>query len=231
MPTWDPDVFKDTVRALHDTGLQVCVHCGGDAAADLALDAFEEAMNANPRPDPRHRLEHAVITTPESTQRMLDLGVVVSTQPQFIRVGGDHYPEYFTPEQIARVLVTREWVDAGVTVALGSDTPTTPWIEPQATLWGAMTRRTYSDQVMGPEQVLTIDECLRAHTINAAHAAHQEDVKGSLEQGKMADLVVWSADPYTATADEVYRAAIDLTMVDGEIVYLGPRFPRRRVGG
>jgi predicted amidohydrolase YtcJ len=93
-----------------------------------------------------------------------------------------------------------------------------------------MTRRTMSDTVLGPDQVLNIDEALRAHTINGAYAVHEEDVKGSLEAGKMADLVVWSADPYTSTADEVYRTAIDLTMVAGEIVYLGPRFPRRRVG-
>ena len=63
-PTWDPQRFKETVRALHDTGLQICVHCMGDAAADLTLDAYEEAMNANPRPDPRHRIEHCIITTP-----------------------------------------------------------------------------------------------------------------------------------------------------------------------
>ncbi len=229
MPTWDPDNFKDTVRTLHDTGLQICVHCGGDAAADLALDAFEEAMNANPRSDPRHRLEHAVITTPEATQRIHDLGVVVSTQPQFIR-GGDTWAEIFTAEQMARVIMTREWLDAGIHVALGSDTPTTPWYEPQATLRFARTRDTMSGVVLGPDQVLTAEEALRAHTIEAAYAVHEEDVKGSIEVGKLADLVVWSADPLTSTPDEVYRTGIDLTMVGGEVVYLGPRPPRRRVG-
>jgi len=228
MPTWDPQTFKDTVRVLHDTGLQICVHCGGDAAADLALDAYEEAMNANPRPDPRHRLEHAVITSVESTQRIRDLGVVVSTQPQFIRLGGDLYRDLLTPEQYARLIVTREWLDAGVNVALGSDAPTTAWIHPQASLYGAMTRLTYTDHVVGPEQAMTIDESVRAHTLGAAYAAHEEHIKGSLEVGKLADLVVWSADPYTSTPEEVYRSAIDLTMVGGEIVYLGPRPPRRR---
>ncbi len=228
--TWDPAVFKETVRILHETGLQICVHCGGDAATDLALDAFEEAMNADPRPDPRHRLEHAVITTPEATQRMVDLGVVVSTQPQFIRLAGDLYRDLFTADQMDRLLVTREWLEAGVKVALGSDTPTTPWYEPRTTLYGSMTRLTWTDQVLGPEQTMTAAEAIRAHTINAAYALHEEDVKGSIEAGKMADLVVWSDDPYSATATEVYRAAIDLTMVGGEIVYLGPRPPRRRVG-
>ncbi len=94
-PTWDPQNFKDAVRSLHDTGLQICVHCAGDAAVDLTLDAFEEAMNANPRPDPRHRIEHCILTTPEATQRMADLGVVVSTQPQFLRLGGDAYAHLY----------------------------------------------------------------------------------------------------------------------------------------
>ncbi len=195
MPTWNPQTFKDAVRALHDTGLQICVHCAGDAATDLTLDAFEEAMNGNPRPDPRHRIEHAVITKPESTQRMRELGVVVSTQPQFIRLGGDGYADLFGEERARRAIVTREWLDAGVTVALGSDSPSTPWYTPQVTLFGAVTRVTFSNQRFEPDQALTIQEALRAHTMGSAYAAHEEDVKGSVEVGKMADLAVWGEDP------------------------------------
>jgi tRNA A-37 threonylcarbamoyl transferase component Bud32 len=88
MPTWDPQGFKDAVRALHDTGLQICVHCVGDAAVDLTLDAYEEAMDANPRPDPRHRIEHAVITTPQATQRMCDL---VVCQASYSRYSDEEY--------------------------------------------------------------------------------------------------------------------------------------------
>jgi predicted amidohydrolase YtcJ len=84
MTTWEPKMFKKAIRQLHDTGLQVAVHCGGDASFDLVLDAYEEAMNANPRPDPRHRIEHGTLTKPESTQRAADLGVQISAQPQFI---------------------------------------------------------------------------------------------------------------------------------------------------
>jgi len=74
MPTWDPQNFKDAIKALHDTGFQIAVHCGGDAAVDLTLDAFEAAMNANPRPDPRHRIEHATICAKDSVLRMADRG-------------------------------------------------------------------------------------------------------------------------------------------------------------
>jgi predicted amidohydrolase YtcJ len=231
-PTWEPQRFKDAVRSLHDTGLQVCVHCAGDAAVDLTLDAFEEAMNANPRPDPRHRIEHCVITKPESTQRIKDLGVVVSTQPQFIRLGGDLLPGLLGEERALRAIATREWLDAGVMVALGSDAPTTPWILPQVTLAGAVSRISLLNKRFAPEQSMTIREALRAHTMGGAYAGFEEDLKGSLEPGKLADLVVWRRDPYATLEpfesgpldpDALMRAIgglrADLTMVGGEVVY------------
>jgi len=232
MPTWDPQTFKDAVRALHDTGLQICVHCAGDATVDLALDAFEEAMNANPRPDPRHRIEHCVLSTPQATQRMKDLGVLVSTQPQFIRLGGDHYAKLFGEERVRRIIVTREWIDSGVLLALGSDAPTTPWVTPVVTLLGAVTRMTFSGKRYVPEQCITIQEALRAHTMGAAYAGFEEDIKGSIEPGKLADLVVWQKDPYTTLegfssgsldAEAAINAAkalrVAMTMVGGKIVY------------
>ena len=217
--TWEPKNFKDAVRSLHDTGLQICVHCAGDAAVDLTLDAFEEAMNANPRPDPRHRIEHCILSTPQATQRMKDLSVVVSTQPQFIRLGGDVYPRMFGEERARRAIVTREWLDAGIPLALGSDSPTTPWYTPQVTLFGAVTRVTFSNQRFEPDQCLTIQEALRAHTMGSAYAAHEENSKGSIEVGKLADLVVWDEDPYTMPLERLWQATVATTIVGGQIVY------------
>ena len=218
-PTWDPERFKETVRALHDTGLQICVHCMGDAAVDLTLDAYEEAMNTNPRPDPRHRIEHCILSTPQATGRIKDLGVVVSTQPQFIRLGGDHYADMFGEERARRVIVTREWLEAGVPVALGSDSPTTPWLTPQVTLFGAVARITLSNQSYQPEQSMTIQEALRAHTMGSAYAGFEEAIKGSIEPGKLADLAVWSEDPYTAPLSRLWQIPIAMTLIGGEIVY------------
>jgi predicted amidohydrolase YtcJ len=232
VPTWQPQTFKDTVRALHDTGLQICVHCVGDAAVDLTLDAFEEAMNANPRPDPRHRIEHCVITTPEATQRIKDLGVVVSTQPQFIRIGSRLWIDILGEDRAARGMVTREWLDAGIPVALGSDAPTTPWILPQITLAGAVTRVTLDDDRHHPEQSITAREALRAHTMGGAYAGFEEDIKGSIEPGKLADLVVWERDPISTLepfegggpldAEALMRAIgslkVAMTMVGGNII-------------
>jgi len=231
-PTWDPQRFKDAVRALHDTGLQICVHCAGDAAVDLTLDAYEQAMNANPRSDPRHRIEHCILSRPQSTQRIKDLGVVVSTQPQFIRLGGDGWSDVVGPERAKRGIVTREWLDAGVPLAISSDSPTSPWITPVVTLFGAVTRITLSNRRHEPQQSMTIQEALRAHTMTAAYAGFEEDIKGSIEPGKLADLAVWRKDPCSTIEavaegpldpDAYVRGLkplqIDTTIIGGEIVY------------
>jgi predicted amidohydrolase YtcJ len=220
LPTWDPQMFKDNVRTLHDTGLQICVHCIGDAAAGLTLEAFEAAMNANPRPDPRHRIEHAILTVPQSTQKMKDLGVVVSTQPAFIYVFGEGWESLFGAERMERILVTREWIDSGVHVAIGSDAPSTPLYNPQATLAGAMSRFTIKQKTIGSDQVLTFQEALRAHTYEGAYAGHQENIKGTLEAGKFADLVVWPDDPTKMSLGELVQfKTVDMTMVGGKVVF------------
>jgi hypothetical protein len=135
-------------------------------------------------------------------------------------------------ERARRVIVTQEWLEAGIPLALSSDAPTAPWIMPVVTLFGAVTRITLSDRSYEPEQCLTIQEALRAHTMTAAYAGFEEDIKGSIEPGKLADLAVWSKDPYTTFEGlskgpldpETYLPAlkslrIDMTMVSGEIVH------------
>jgi len=220
MPTWEEQSFKDTVRSLHDTGLQICVHCIGDAATDLVLDAYEGAMNANPRFDPRHRIEHAVMTSEWSTQKMKDLGVVVSTQPAFIYLFGDGWQGLFGEHRMHRIMVTKEWMEAGVHMTIGSDAPSTPFYFPQATLAGAMTRHTFKQTPVGPDQALTFTEALRAHTIEGAYSSHQEHVLGSLETGKFADLVVWPRDPSQLTVQELgLTKTVDLTYIGGKLVY------------
>ena len=116
-------------------------------------------------------------------------------------------------------MVTREWLEAGFHIALGADAPGMPWHTPQMTMWAVMTRLPYSNKVISPEQRLTIKETLRAHTMGGAYAAHEEKIKGSIEAGKLADLTVWTEDPYSLPVNRLYNTTIDLTMVGGKIVY------------
>ena len=219
IPIWKPKDLNEAVRAFHDAGYQVALHTGGDAAVDMALDAIENAMNANPRPDPRHRIEHSVLNTPEALQREKDLGVVVSTQPTLITAFADGMFRIWGEERTQRIIPTRTWMDMGVPLALISDAPSMPWWDPQSTLFASIVRASPSKKPVSPEQALTIEEAMYAHTMGGAYADFAEDKKGSLEPGKFADLVVWSDDFYTIDPVDIINVNAEMTMIDGQVVH------------
>jgi hypothetical protein len=118
-------------------------------------------------------------------------------------------------------MVTKEWLEAGVHMAIGSDAPSTPFYHPQASLAGAMIRYTFNKTPIAPDQGLTFEEALRAHTIEAAYSGHQDDVLGSLEPGKFADFVVWPNDPYSLSVRDLgLTNRVDMTYVGGKPVWL-----------
>lgn len=219
LPIWKPENLNQVVQAFHDAGYQISMHTMGDAAVDMALDAIENAMTANPRPDPRHRIEHSVLNTDSALQRQKDLGVVISTQPTFIRAFGDGARRIWGEERMQKMIPTRTWLDMGIPLCLSSDAPSLPWWDPQSTLVAAMTRLTATNQLVSPEQALTFEEALYAHTMGGAYADFAENKKGSLEPGKFADLAVWHDDPYSASMADLIELTIDLTMVGGKIVH------------
>ncbi len=219
IPIWKPKDLNEAVRAFHDAGYQVALHTGGDAALDMALDAIEKAMNANPRPDPRHRIEHSVLNSSDALQRTKDLGVVISTQPTLIMVFGDAVERIWGEERLQRIIPTRTWLDMGVPVCLSSDAPSMPRWDPQATLFASLVRITGSKKPVSPEQALTMEEAMYAHTMVGAYADFAENKKGSLEPGKLADLVVWHDSPYSGAVEDIPGLTIDLTMVGGKVVH------------
>jgi predicted amidohydrolase YtcJ len=216
---WKPQDLNEAVRAFHDAGYQVAIHTGGDAAVDMALDAIEAAMNANPRPDPRHRIEHSVLNTEEALQREKDLGIVVSTQPTIIRAFADGCFRVWGEERTQRMIPTRTWLDMGVPLALSSDAPSMPWWDPQSTLFASVVRASWSKKPVSPEQAMTIEEAMYAHTMGGAYADFAENKKGSLEAGKFADLIVWHDNPYTVATEDIPKLTVDLTMVGGKVVH------------
>jgi len=216
---WKPDDLNEAVRAFHDAGYQVALHTGGDGAVDMALDAIENAMNKNPRPDPRHRIEHSVLNTQEALQRQKDLGVVISTQPTLIWAFADACERIWGEERAQRIVPTRTWLDMGIPVCLSSDAPSMPWWDPQHTLCASMVRISASRKPISPEQAMTIEEAMYAHTMVGAYADFAENKKGSLEPGKFADLTVWHDNPYSVEPAELINLTIDLTMVGGKVVH------------
>ena len=217
---WKPNDLKEAVRAFHDAGYQVALHTAGDAAVDLALDAIENAMRKNPRPDPRHRIEHSPLNSEEALRRQKDLGVVISTQPTLIWAFGDAVERIWGEERLQRMIPLRTWLDMGIPICLSSDAPSMPRWDPQATLFASLVRATLSRKPVSPDQAMTIEEAMYAHTMGSAYADFAENVKGSLEPGKFADLVVWHDNPYTfADPADLLELTVDLTLVGGKIVY------------
>jgi len=219
-PYHSQDEMNRIVKILHDTGLQVAVHVGGDEGIDMTITAFEQAMQANPRPDPRHRIEHGLFPTAAALQRMKDSNIILSTQPQWISWYSDGLSEATNAATMSRLLPLKTMLDNGIHLAFGCDVPASQYQEPRWAFHGAVTRRnSQSGTTYNPGQKLTIQEALRIHTMGSACAAFADSVTGSLEPGKYADIVIWSHDLYSLTPGIFNDLAAEMTIVGGKIVY------------
>jgi len=219
-PYHSQEELNRMVLTLHNTGLQVSVHVSGDEGIDMTITAFEEAMKANPRPDPRHRIEHGLFPSADALERMKKGGIILSTQPQWITWYGDGWVQMLDDATMSRLLPFKSMLANGIHVAFGCDVPASLYQEPKYAFMGAVARRgSQSGTVFTPAQKLSMQEALRAHTMGSAYASFSETTTGSLEPGKYADLVIWSHDLYSMNPSEYEDLAAEMTIVGGEIFY------------
>ena len=205
--------LTEIVGAYYPLGWQMACHVQGDAGVDTILDVYEEALQRNPRDDHRLRLEHVGAIRPEQLQRAADLGVTCSIFVDQIHYWGDVIVDgLFGPERGSRWMPAGSAVATGMRISLHNDPPVTPE-EPLRNISVAVTRTAPSGRVLAPEERLTVEQAIRAQTIDAAWQLFADDVIGSLEVGKYADMVVLSADPRTraARADRRPRGARDVS--------------------
>jgi len=189
------DALIERVVAFHRAGFQVAVHGNGDASIDDILDAFEAAQRVLPREDARPIVIHAQMAREDQLDRMLDLGVVPSFFSLHTYYWGDrHRDRFMGSERAARMSPAASAVRRGLRFTIHCDAPVVP-MEPLRLVWAAVNRRSTSGASIGPEQRIGVMEALRAVTIDAAYQHFEEDEKGSLEPGKLADLVILSASP------------------------------------
>jgi predicted amidohydrolase YtcJ len=205
-------MFKLFHRADH----QVSIHASGDRAVDLILDAIEAALKEHPRQDHRHRIEHAICPQPISLERIKRLGVVVSTHPQFIFAWGDKWGGL---KNRKGVIPLKSYLKKGIPVAIGADPPAFPIYQPQVALWEAGARITKDGYLFDPAESISIQEVLRVQTMGSAYSGFQEKEIGSIEKGKLADMVVWNRDFYTIPKDQIKDVKAILTIVGGKIVH------------
>ncbi|MEW6664584.1 MAG: amidohydrolase [Thermodesulfobacteriota bacterium] len=221
-PYFSQEAFNRIVRMLHDTGLQVAVHVGGDQGIDMTVTAMEEAMKANPRKDPRHRIEHCLFPTPEALSRIKKAGIVVSTSPQWIAWHGEMYRKATSEQSMKNLMPLKSMLRQGVPLAFGCDVPASIYQEPKYAFAGAVFRKSQNVQ-LNQEERISMQEALRCHTMGSAYAGFAESTTGSLEPGKFADMVVWNHDLYTMKGEQVRDLKPLKTIVQGEVLYDGER--------
>lgn len=215
---YDQEGLNERFLRAHAAGFQMAAHAIGDLAISMILTAYEAALTAYPRPDARPRIEHCGMCTDEHLQRMQAIGALAIPQPSFIYYLGDSYIENFTEAQLRMSYPGRSWFDAGIVAVGSSDAPVVS-CDPFVNLRSAVTRLTQDGQHMGRNQGVTIDEALRMFTMHGAYASFEESIKGSISEGKLADLTVLSDDPRSVEPEQLHTLHADLTMIDGRIVH------------
>ncbi len=215
---YDQAGLNERFTRANAAGFQMAAHAIGDLAISMILTAYETALAANPRADARPRIEHCGMCTQEHLDRMIAIGALAIPQPSFIYYLGDSYIENFTEEQLAMSYPGRSWFDQGIVAVGSSDVPVVS-CDPFVNLRSAVTRMTQDGQYMGRNQGVTIDEALRMFTINGAYGSFEEKIKGSVTEGKLADLTVLSEDPRSVDPEMLNTLQADLTMIDGKIVF------------
>ncbi|WP_343710155.1 amidohydrolase [Mycobacterium sp.] len=211
--------LAEIVGAYFPLGWQMACHVQGDAGVDVILDVYDEALQCDPRPDHRLRLEHVGAIRPDQLARAAELGVTCSLFVDQIHYWGDVIVDgLFGPERGSRWMPAGSAVATGMRISLHNDPPVTPE-EPLRNISVAITRTAPSGRVLGPQECLTVEQAIRAQTIDAAWQLFADDVVGSLEVGKYADLVVLSADPRTVPAGRIADLQVRATYLAGRQVY------------
>ncbi|HEV3455338.1 MAG TPA: amidohydrolase [Thermoanaerobaculia bacterium] len=214
------DHLEAVARQAAAHGFQVAIHAIGDRGGMVALDAMERALGG-PRPQLRFRLEHAQVLRLEDIQRLARLGIVASMQPTHATSDMPWAKDRLGEARLAGAYAWRKVLNAGGRLALGSDFPVES-ADPRLGFYAAVTRQDLNGQPPGgwlPGERLSREEALRGFTLDAAWSLFLDSEVGSLAAGKRADLVVFGSDPMTVPAAEIPKAPVDLTLVDGQVVY------------
>jgi len=224
---WDPDTYKRLVVELDKRNIQIFTHAIGDRAVRLTLDAYENAAKMNGTHDRRHRIEHIETITADDIPRFGKLGVMASFQPLHA------YPDENTLQVWARNAglerAQRGWAwrsveRSGGVLAFGSDWPIVT-LNPWEGVQNALTRQTTEGnppEGFVPKERISLEDAIRGYTLGAAIAGHREQAEGSLEPGKLADLIIVSQDLFKIEPSEIGKTQVLLTMVGGRVVYESP---------
>lgn len=202
------------VSRAHRAGCRLVMHAMGDRAIEAALDAVEKALKEKPMKNHGYRLEHASVLNRKLIARIKKVGLTVSVQPKCAITEFSVWSavERLGPERARLLYPFKTLIDEGILVVGGSDCPMEP-LSPLEGIQAAVTRQYF------PEEQISVDEALKMYTVNAAKASSEENIKGTVEEGKLADLTVLSGDPRTVQPNKIGDITVYMTVVGGKIVY------------
>ena len=211
--------FTAKVEELHCRGWQLAIHGNGDAAIEMIINAFESAQKKYPRANARHIIIHCQTVREDQLDRMQRLGILASFFVVHTYYWGERHREIFLGEDRARrINPLRSALQRNIIFNTHNDTYITP-IDPLLSVWSAVNRTTSKGNVLGEEQTIPVVDALRSITTWAAHLACEENIKGSLEPGKLADMVVLEENPLTCPKEHIKDIKIQATIVGNKLVY------------
>jgi hypothetical protein len=214
---WEEKETADYIKKIHDAECQATAHALGDLAIEHMVKGYEKAFEDNPRPDLRHRIEHCTIVDQDLIDRMAKMNICPSLNPGMIQVGGKDYHKFYG-ERMKYFTALRSMIDAGMKPSISSDYPSGP--VGINVLDGAVNRYDRVEDFQADQtQCISVLEAIRLATYNGAYASFEEDIKGSLEPGKLADMIVLSENILEYPKEKINEIEVDLTMIDGKVEY------------
>ncbi|MBA7587355.1 N-substituted formamide deformylase [subsurface metagenome] len=212
------DELKWQALAAHRAGLQLAIHCVEPETVEAAISALEYLAGQSSIAGRRHRLEHCSECLPQLLQRLAKLEVMVVTQPVFIYHSGERYLATVPAERQRWLYRIKSFLDAGLAVAASSDSPVAP-DNPLLGIYAAVTRRAESGQQLLPEEAISVQQALSMYNTSAAYASFEEDIKGAIVPGKLADMVILSADPLKSPPEKIKDIRVEMTIIGGGVVW------------
>ena len=212
-----PEELRRIIREAHAANWQLGIHAIGDAAIELTIDELAAALDESPRSNHRHYLNHfTVMPSGEAMDKMAAYDIAITQQPNFTYTLDGRYSEYLDGDRLQHNNPLRTPMDHGVHVAISSDILP---IGPMVGIYAAVTRKGMSGNVYGADEALTVMEALRGYTLYGAYLTFEEDEKGSLEPGKLADMIVLDQDILTIDPDHIMDIRVEQTWLGGKLVY------------
>jgi predicted amidohydrolase YtcJ len=199
-------------------GLQLAFHVDEAGTLEAAITALEYALARSPRAGHRHRMEHCSVCPPHLMKRLKETKAMVVTQPPFIYYSGERYLATVPPDDLRWLYAIGSLRAGGIRVAASSDAPVVPF-NPLVGICAAVTRRAASGQTLLPHESISAMEALQSYTIDAAYAGFEDNSKGSITPGKLADLVVLSENPAALPPDQIREIQVLTTILDGKVVW------------